>query len=87
MSNILQAQQTLIDLQDRINREIQFGEDSHRELVGTLGLLHETLKHLETQLNRMFNERGASLAAALGQPGKAQTVNITTPTLSLEAGE
>ena len=84
MSNILQAQQTLIDLQDRINREIQFGEDSHRELVGTIGLLRETLQHLETQLTRLFNERSASLSAALGQPGKPQTVSISTTVETIE---
>jgi hypothetical protein len=85
MSNLLQLQQTIVDVQDRINREIQFGEDSHRELVGTIGLLRETIQHLETQITRLFNERSASLSAALGQPGKAQTVNITASPQMVEA--
>lgn len=87
MSNLLQLQQTLVDVQDRINREIQFGEDSHRELMSTIGLLRETIQHLETQITRLFNERSASLAAALGQPGRPQNVTINATVQTMEAIE
>lgn len=76
MSNILQAQQSLIDLQERINREIQFGEDSCREMLATISLLKETVSHMETQVTRLFNERGVALTAMLGQPGRPQTVTF-----------
>lgn len=78
MSNILQLQKNVLDLNDRINREIQFGEDSQRELLATVALMGETLKHMESQITRMFNERNASLFAALGQPVRPQTVDMTT---------
>jgi hypothetical protein len=68
MSNILHLQQNLIDIQERINREIQFGEDTQRELVKTLGLVRESLEMLEKQITTLFSDRRASLAATLGQP-------------------
>lgn len=87
MSNILQMQQNLIDIQERINREIQFGEDSQRELLATVVLMRETLQHMETQINRLFHERNASLVAALGHPVKGQTVNMTAEAETLPALE
>lgn len=78
MSNILQLQKTVLDLNDRINREIQFGEDNQRDLLATVALMRETLQHMESQITRLFNERNASLFAALGQPVRPQTVDMTT---------
>lgn len=82
MSNVLQIQQSLLDVQDRVNREIQFSEDTQRELLGTCDLLAETIAHLRGQIVRLHNERSASLSAVLGQPGKAQTVDMTAETAS-----
>lgn len=79
MSNILALQQSILDMNERINREVQFGEDSLRELTATVGLMKETLGHLETQMTRLFNERNASLVAIIGHPAKPQTLTIITP--------
>lgn len=83
MSNILALQQSILDMNERINREVQFGEDSLRELTSTIGLLKETIGHLETQMTRLFNERNASLVAIIGHPAKAQTIVVESlPSLS-----
>lgn len=76
MTNIHILQQNLIEVQERINREIQFGEDTQRELLATVNLLRESLTHLEQQITLLFNERGASLSSALGHPARPQTVHV-----------
>jgi hypothetical protein len=68
MTNILHLHQNLIDIQERINREVQFGEDTQRELLKTVGLLKETTAMLEKQITTLFSDRRASLMATLGQP-------------------
>lgn len=77
MTNILQLQQDIISLNERVNREIQFGEDASRELVATIDLLTETVGHLRSQVIRVFNDRNASLLATVGQPVRAPMVDMT----------
>ena len=74
MSNILHLQQNLIDIQERINREVQFGEDTARELLKTVSLLKETTAMLEKQIITLFQDRRASLMATLGQPQETMTL-------------
>jgi hypothetical protein len=74
MSNILHLQQNLIDIQERINREVQFGEDTARELLKTVGLLKETTAMLEKQIVTVFSDRRDALMATLGQPKDAVMV-------------
>jgi len=70
MTNILHLHQNLIDIQERINREVQFGEDTQRELIKTVGLLKDTTRMLEQQITTLFSDRRASLMATLGQPNE-----------------
>jgi hypothetical protein len=77
MTNILQLQQDIITLNERVNREIQFGEDALRELTATVDLMAETLGHLKAQITRTFNDRNAGLLATIGQPVKPPTVDMT----------
>jgi hypothetical protein len=74
MSNILHMQQNLIDIQERINREVTFGEDTARELLKTVSLLKETTAMLEKQIITLFQDRRASLMATLGQPQETMTL-------------
>lgn len=84
MSNILHMQQTILDIQERVNREIQFGEDTQRELLTTVRLMRDTLGHLENQINQLFNERAAALVSVIGHPSRPQTVDMTAEQPPLE---
>lgn len=77
MTNFLQLQQDLMDVQNRINREIQFADDTQRQLVQGFNMLRENIMHMEQQVNLLFQDRTASLLTALGGTPPLPAVDAT----------
>ena len=73
--NILKLQQDILDIQDRLTRELQFNADGERELLKTTELLGETLAHLQEQIRTLFRERATTLLTALGDPTSVSITN------------
>lgn len=78
--NILKLQQDVLDIQDRLTRELQFNADGERELLKTTELLGETLVHLQEQIRTMFRDRSVTLRTALGEPSNATVIGVTAIT-------
>ena len=70
---------TLIDVQERIQRELQFTTDAEKQILDALTTVSEAVGHLDRSIKSAFSERTRALSAALGS-GKAtpETVEIQT---------
>jgi len=80
MSNITGLQQLAVDLEQRVVQEMQFTGDAERQAVEAFKMLHEAVDHAETIIMNMFQARGRSLAAIIGN-GKLnpETVDVSPP--------
>lgn len=57
---------TLIDVQERLNRELQFSVDAEKQIMDAFTTVDEALHQLERTIRAAFGERGRALSAAIG---------------------
>lgn len=68
---------SLVDLQDRLQRELQFSSDSRNHVMNAMGTVREALDALDQAIQTAFDERMRALSAALGN-GKPSPETITS---------
>lgn len=56
----------LIDVQDRLTRELQFSVDAERQIMEAFHTADEALHQLERTIRSAFGERSRALSAAIG---------------------
>ena len=68
----------LIDLQDRMQRELQFSSDSRALISKAAATARDALDALEGAINTAFDERMRALSAAIGT-GKPSPETLDAP--------
>lgn len=66
MSTLHTLNLALVDIEDRLTRELQFAHDAQKQVLGALGIVKEGLEHLERAIQSAFTERTRALSAAIG---------------------
>ncbi len=74
MTTLLHLNQTVIDIQDRLNREQGFSRDACHSLLNGTKLLREALDALERDVRSHFEERDRSIAIMVGTSQPYTTV-------------
>lgn len=57
---------TLLDVQERIQRELQFTSDAEKQILDAVSTVVEAVGHLDRCIKAAFSERTRALSAALG---------------------
>lgn len=69
MSTLHHLDVALLDIRERLSRELQFSTDAHRNITQAFDVAHEAMQSLHRAIDSAFSERHRALAAALGNPG------------------
>lgn len=69
MATLHHLDMALIDIRERLTKELQFSADSERQIKSAFATAFESLHHVETVVMEAFSERRRALATALGNPG------------------
>lgn len=56
----------LIDVHERLTRELQFSTDAERQIMEAFHTADDALHHLERTIKSAFGERSRALSAAIG---------------------
>lgn len=77
MSTLHHLNMALIDVQDRVQRELQFSADAEKLILDNLATVHEAFGNLDRSIRTAFGERNRALATMLGS-GKPspETVHV-----------
>lgn len=81
MSTIHAMSLAVIDMQDKLQRELQFSADAKRQIHGAFEILRDALENCETVVSAALDERMRALSATIGT-GKPtpETVESTAET-------
>jgi len=66
MSTLHHLNIALIDVQDRLTRELQFSVDAEKQILEAFNTADEALHHLERTIRAAFGERSRALSATIG---------------------
>lgn len=79
MSTLHHLNMALIDVQDRVQRELQFSADAEKLIIDNLATVHEAFGNLDRSIRTAFAERNRALATMIGT-GKPspETVHVET---------
>ena len=66
MTTLLHLNQTLLDVQETLNRERRFSHDACHNLLSGLKLVREGIDVLERDIRTYFEERDRSISCVLG---------------------
>ena len=66
MTTLLHLNQTLLDVQETLNRERRFSHDACHNLLSGLKLVREGIDVLERDIRIYFEERDRSISCVLG---------------------
>ena len=69
MATIHHLSMALVDVQERLVKELQFTADAERQAEAAFDTVFESLHHLQETVKAGFAERRRALSAALGNPG------------------
>lgn len=69
MSTLHHIDMALVDIRDRLTKELQFSVDSERQVCQAIDTVSEAINQLERAVKSAFAERHRALASALGSPG------------------
>lgn len=77
MSTLHHLNMALLDVQERVQRELQFSSDAEKMIIDNLAVVHEAFGNLDRSIRTAFGERNRALATMLGS-GKPspETVNV-----------
>jgi len=79
MSTLKHIDMALIDLRDRLTRELQFSAEAEAQITAALATVSEGLTHLDRTIRNAFAERNRALEAALGTSAPAQAAALPVP--------
>lgn len=66
----------LLDVRERLTKELQFSTDAERQICQALDTVSEALDHLTATIKNAYGERHRALAMTLGTPGpQPETIN------------
>lgn len=66
MSTLHTLNMALIDVQEKMQRELQLSVDSEKLIADALGTVFQALQQLERAIHTAFDERHRALSAAIG---------------------
>ena len=66
MSTLHHLNLALIDVQERLTRELQFSVDAEKQIMDAFHTVDEALHHLERTIRSAFGERSRALSSAIG---------------------
>ena len=69
MATLHHLDMALIDIRERLTKELQFSADSERQIKAAFVTVFEAVQHLDAVVMGAFAERRRALATALGNPG------------------
>lgn len=77
MSTLHHLNMALLDVQERVQRELQFSSDAEKLIIDNLAVVHEAFGNLDRSIRTAFGERNRALATMLGS-GKPspETVHV-----------
>lgn len=79
MTTLHHMEMAVLDVRERLTKELQFSGDAERQIGQALDTVREAVEHLSTTIHNAFAERHRALALALGQPGpQPQTIEQTS---------
>jgi len=79
MSTLKHLDMALVDLRERLSRELQFSHDAEAQITAALDTVCQGLEHLERSIRNAFAERNRALEAALGTSAPAQASALPVP--------
>ena len=79
MSTLKHLDMALVDLRERLSRELQFSHDAEAQITAALDTVSQGLEHLERSIRNAFAERNCALEAALGTSAPAQASALPVP--------
>ena len=74
MTTLLHLTQTIVDIQDSLNREMRFSRDACHNLLNGTKLLRDALEALERDIRSHFEERDRSISMMVGTSQPYATV-------------
>lgn len=77
MSTLQHLNMALVDMENRLQRELQFSADAEKLILDNMAVAMEALGNLDRSIRTAFNERNRALALMLGS-GKPspETVHV-----------
>jgi hypothetical protein len=70
----------IVDIRERLTRELQFSTDARRNIDQAFGVVTEALEALHRAIETALTERQRALSAALGNPGpNPETIEADDP--------
>lgn len=66
MTTLHHLNMALIDVQDRVQRELQFSADAEKQIIDNLATVLEAFGNLDRSIRTAFGERNRALATMLG---------------------
>lgn len=66
MSTIHSMSLAIVDLEERLARELQFSHDAEKQILDSLAIVREGLEQLDRAIRSAFSERTRALSAAIG---------------------
>ena len=74
MSTLKHLDLALIDLRDRLTRELQFSAEAEAQITAAIATVSDGLTHLDRTIRNAFAERNRALETALGASAPAQRI-------------
>lgn len=66
MSTLHALEMAVIDMTERMQRELQFSSDAKKQVRDAFGLLHDAVENVEKAVGAAIDERMRALSAAIG---------------------
>lgn len=79
MSTLKHIDLALIDLRERLTRELQFSAEAEAQITAALATVSEGLTHLDRTIRNAFAERNRALETALGSTAPAPAAALPVP--------
>lgn len=80
MSTLQHLNMALVDMENRLQRELQFSADAEKLILDNMAVAMEALGNLDRSIRTAFNERNRALALMLGSgkpsPETVQHVDV-----------
>lgn len=85
MTTLLHLSQSIIDIQDALQREQRFAQDACHNLLNGTKLLREALDALERDIRAHFEERDRAVSRVMGNSQLHAPVIDTAPSIPFAA--
>lgn len=80
MSTLQHLNMALVDMENRLQRELQFSADAEKLIIDNMAVVMEAIGNLDRSIRAAFNERNRALALMLGSgkpsPETVQHVDV-----------